>query len=145
MVVSAVVIACSFTLAAAPVLAGVRAGAGTVVSRLVAALPAQEPRPAWSEVAALAGGPGISPAAAFTVTGEVVRIRYRLDGPGFIYLLPAGAASVPEGTDPIVSTLEAGPGERILRSAPGEWTLVVRPPATAWSATVEQFTGGSGG
>jgi len=142
LVVSVVVIGAAFGLAAGPVLAAARAGAGTAVSGLVTALPARDPAPAWTEVASLSGGPGSAPAETFTVTGDVVRIRYVLDGPGFIYLLPAGAVGAPRGADPVVSTVEARTGERILRVAPGERTLLVQPADTTWSATVEQPGGG---
>ena len=136
LVVSAVVLGCVFGLAAGPVLAAIRTGTSTVIAGLG---PAPEPRPGWREVASLSGGPGAGPAETFTLTGGVVRIRYTLDGPGFIYLLPAGAVGVPEGTDPEVSALQAGAGERIIRTAPGERILLVQPPDTTWSATVEQY------
>ncbi len=145
LVVSAAVIGGTFGLAAGPVLTAVQAGAGNIIEGMGPAVPARQPGPPWTEVAVLAGGPGSEPAGSFTITSDLVRITYLLDGPGFIYLLPAGAVGVPAGAGPDVSALEAGPGERILRSAPGERTLVVQPQETTWSATVEQLGGADDG
>jgi hypothetical protein len=141
--VSLVVILTVFALASGPALALLRAGAGSAMTALSSVLPTQEPPPRWTEVAALAGGPGRPPPEPFTLTGGAARIKYTLDGPGFIYLLEEGTNGVPKDEEPVTSRFEAGSGTSTLRTAAGEWTLVVLPAGTRWSATIERFTGGS--
>ncbi|MHA7264350.1 NINE protein [Arthrobacter sp. TMN-37] len=143
--VSLLTIATVFTLASGPALTALRAGAASAMVALASVIPTREPPPAWTEVAALAGGPGRPAPDPFTLGGGAARISYTLEGPGFVYLLAAGTQTVPEGEEPVISMLEAGSGRRTLRVDPGEWILTVLPPETRWSATVERFTGGSAG
>ncbi|TDK24107.1 TM2 domain-containing protein [Arthrobacter crusticola] len=141
--VSLMVILAAFTLASGPALTLLRAGAGSAMTALSSVLPTREPTPRWTEVAALAGGPGRPVPEPFTLAGGAARIKYTLDGPGFIYLLEEGAHGVPEDEEPLISRLEAGSGTHTQRVDPGEWTLVVLPAETRWSAIIERFTGGS--
>jgi TM2 domain-containing membrane protein YozV len=141
--VSLVVILTVFALASGPVLALLRAGAGSAMTALSSVLPTREPPPRWTEVAALAGGPGRPAPEPFTLTGGAARIKYTLEGPGFIYLLEEGTEGVPEDEEPLISRLEAGSGTSTRRVGPGEWTLVVLPAETRWTATIDRFTGGS--
>ncbi len=141
--VSLVVILTVFALASGPALTLLRAGAGSAMTALSSVLPTREPPPRWTEVAALAGGPGRPAPEPFTLAGGAARIKYTLDGPGFIYLLAEGTDGVPDGEEPLISRLEAGSGTHTQRVDPGEWTLVVLPAETRWTATIDRFTGGS--
>lgn len=146
--VSLMVIASVFTLAGGPALAALRHTAGAATTAFSSALPSfpsPEKRPVWTKVADLAGGPGAPSIPGFTLTEDVVRIRYTLDGPGFLYLLPAGSVEVPDGAEPTISTLEARSGELILRTRPGGWVLLAQPLDASWSATIEQFSGSTTG
>ena len=124
--------------AAAPYTGKLAAGAGrTTLSVLTALFPPAEPAWEWQEVATLSARTGTGSSEKFLVSGDALTISYTLDGAGFIYLLPAGTKTVPNFTEPIISTMKPAAGKITVRAAPGEYRLYAQSTGS-WEAHITE-------
>ncbi|NKX55505.1 TM2 domain-containing protein [Arthrobacter mobilis] len=108
--------------------------AGAVRLAVSSVLP---PKPVWEPVAEFADRVGTGPTLPFAVEGDALTIRYTLGEAGFIYLLPAGTAAVPDGTDPVISSLEPAIGAVTVEAGLGDYLLYVQSPGS-WTAEIVQ-------
>lgn len=105
------------------------------------ATPPEPPAPpSWKPLTSLTGEAS-GETEAFTVTGNAVRYRYSISGPGYIYLLPAGTDILSEGAEPAVITDAEEARNVTVPLEPGRYIFAVQSGSTTWSFDVEQYDG----
>ncbi len=124
------------------------AGAGTVVASAVApgvqelfaaagrltVSAVHSPRPVWEPVARFADK-GEGPTSPFIVAGDALTFKFTFDDAAFVYLLPAGTAIVPDGSKPVISSIESAAGTVTIRVRPGDYLLYVQS-RSGWTIAV---------
>ena len=138
---SAFLAVASVSLAAPPLMDAIpRPGDLVAQVRERAAPPEPPAQPSWKHLASL-GGEASGETEAFTVTGNAIRYRYSISGPGYIYLLPAGTDILSEGADP-VAIADAGQSRTATAPLePGTYIFAVQSGNTTWTIDVEQYDG----
>lgn len=122
----------AFASAVAPAAQDFVAAAGRLTDAAV-----NPPRPVWEPLARFAGKDE-GPTRPFTVAGDALILRYTFDDAGFVYLLPAGMASVPDGSKPVISSFDQSAGTITIGVRPGDYLLYVQSRSGWMVAVVER-------